>query len=132
MNATIDKLNEKLDAKRADYKRTEEKIAKLQSRIDTEKGRLDKLTADVKAIEGEIIIQMVRSSDISLSELPDILAVYHHSEQTTSAEEPSAEPEALNPVSSVVTTTNESRTNDDTNHSIYSSPFSANTAVKHV
>lgn len=102
MNATIDKLNEKLDAKKADYKRTEKKIAKLQSRVDAEKARMDKLTADIKNIEGEIIIQMVRNSDISLSELPDILSVYQHSEPAIPAEEPSAGMEPLNPESSTV------------------------------
>ena len=125
MNAAIDKLNEKLDAKRAEKKRTEEKIAKLQSRIDTEKARLDKLTADAETIEGEIIIQMVRSSDVSLSELPDILSVYQRSEPSIPAEEPSAEMEKteLEPPTSAVEQEESANT---VQSSIYSNPFSSN------
>lgn len=125
MNATIDKLNEKLDAKRAEKKRTEEKIAKLQSRIDMEKARLDKLTADAETIEGEIIIQMVRSSDVSLSELPDILSVYQRSEPSIPAEEPSAEMEKteLEPPTPAVEQEESANT---VQSSIYSNPFSSN------
>lgn len=126
MNAAIDKLNEKLDAKRAEKKRTEEKIAKLQSRIDTEKARLDKLTADAETIEGEIIIQMVRSSDVSLSELPDILSVYQRSEPSIPAESSSAEMEKSEPEPPTPTVEQEESANT-VQSSIYSNPFSAST-----
>lgn len=125
MNAAIDKLNEKLDAKRAEKKRTEEKIAKLQSRIDTEKARLDKLTADAETIEGEIIIQMVRSSDVSLSELPDILSVYQRSEPSIPAEEPSAEMEKTEPEPSTPAVEQEESANT-VHSSIYPNSFSSN------
>lgn len=126
MNAAIDKLNEKLDAKRAEKKRTEEKIAKLQSRIDTEKARLDKLTADAETIEGEIIIQMVRSSDVSLNELPDILSVYQRSEPSIPAEESSAEMEKSKPEPPTPAVEQEESANT-VQSSIYSNPFSAST-----
>ena len=125
MNTAIDKLNEKLDAKRAEKKRTEEKIAKLQSRIDTEKARLDKLTADAETIEGEIIIQMVRSSDVSLSELPDILSVYQRSEPSIRAEGSSAGMEKSEPEPPTPTVEQEESVNT-VQSSIYSNPFSSN------